>query len=132
MLPALTVIYSHDGPRQMRTVARYFLGSPVEFDISLRASLNDKFTKLTTQWQDETWFMSNADNIAKHPAYQEIIQMGKPALPLILDAMRTAPNHWFWALNLITNADAVKAEHAGNIQAMTQDWLDWGKKHCII
>jgi hypothetical protein len=95
-------------------------------------NLRDKFARLAAQWQNETWFMSNADNIAKHPAYQEIIRMGKSALPFILQAMRAEPNHWFWALNLITKFDAVKVEHAGDVTAMTQDWLDWGREQHII
>jgi hypothetical protein len=60
-----------------------------------------------------------------HPAYQRIIGLGPSALPCIFREMRRSPDYWFWALRSMTGEDPVPAEHAGNLVAMSQDWLQW-------
>ena len=60
--------------------------------------------------------------------YQAIIGMGETALPFILDEMRQRDGHWFWALRAITGENPVPPEHRGNVEAMTQDWLQWARQ----
>ena len=64
-----------------------------------------------------------------HPAYQQIIGMGEYALPLIFQALQREPDHWFWALGAITGENPVPDAHAGDLDAMTSDWLSWGDAH---
>jgi len=64
-----------------------------------------------------------------HPAYQRIIGMGKDAIPIVLNEMSVRPGHWFWALRAITGENPVPAGHAGNIKAMSEDWIEWGRQH---
>lgn len=130
--PMLGMPFGYESPPQMRLTAVYGPKRLVDYDINQHTTLSERFNRLASQWQEETWFMSNADNMARHPAYQEIIRMGKPAVPLILSAMRKKPHHWFWALNIINRFDVVKKEHAGNIKAMTRDWLEWGVENGLI
>ena len=66
-----------------------------------------------------------------HPAYQQIIGMGKEAIPLILNQMSVEPDHWFWALKSITNEDPVPEEVKGDIIKMTELWLEWGQSYGI-
>ena len=67
--------------------------------------------------------------MAMHPTYQQIIGMGEPALPLIFQDLRREPDHWFWALGAITGENPVPDAHAGDLDAMTHDWLSWGEAH---
>jgi hypothetical protein len=84
-----------------------------------------RFTKLKLMWLEETMFVSSIDKMALHPAYQQIIGMGPVAVPLIMEELRTSPNHWFWALKSITGNDPVPLEKRGDVKAMAQEWLSW-------
>ena len=44
----------------------------------------ERFNELADQWETETVFLSNIGRACQHPAYQKIISMGEPAVPLIL------------------------------------------------
>jgi hypothetical protein len=88
-----------------------------------------KFITLAGKWKNETQFSATMIEIAMHPAYQQIIGMGSAAVPLILQRLATEPDHWFWALKAITGDDPVAEDHRGNLKAMTQSWLAWGRKH---
>jgi hypothetical protein len=67
-----------------------------------------------------------------HPAYQQIIGMGRAAIPLILREVSIKQGQWFWALKSITNEDPVKPEHRGIVAAMSRAWLQWGKERGYI
>jgi hypothetical protein len=60
-----------------------------------------------------------------HPAYQRIIGMGRPALPMIFKALHDRQEHWMWALRSITGEEA--AAGASNFKAAAAAWLAWGK-----
>jgi hypothetical protein len=66
-----------------------------------------------------------------HPAYQQIIGMGKEALPFLIRELERNPDHWFWALRAITGEDPVPAEHRGRVRLMAQDWVKWARKRGV-
>src|SRR5947209_7891445 len=76
-------------------------------------SLQRRFADLVRQWKEATRFASSITDMATHPAYQQLIGMGKEALPLILDELRREPDHWFWALKAITGEDPVPPADRG-------------------
>jgi len=86
-----------------------------------------KFLTLKADWEIETAHLSSITEIAMHPAYQQIIGMGRVSIPLILSEMKKKPGHWFWALKSITGEDPVLPAQRGRIKAMTEAWLRWGK-----
>jgi len=63
-----------------------------------------------------------------HPAYQQIIGLGPPALPLILAELDRELDHWFWALKAISGEDPVPIESRGNMREMANAWLKWGRE----
>ena len=65
----------------------------------------------------------------RHPAYQSIIDIGAEAVPWLLERLAQSPDHWFYALNQITDAQPVQPEHQGNINAMAEEWIAWGKQN---
>ena len=92
-------------------------------------ALERKFQDLSSRWRRETALHSSVAAIAMHPAYQQIIGLGEPALPLIFGELRHEPDHWFWALGAITGENPVPDDHAGDLEAMADDWLSWGGAH---
>jgi hypothetical protein len=88
----------------------------------------ERFNRLATQWKKETFLLSKVSAKVIHMAYQKIIGMGAAAVPLILkDLLKNGPNHWFWALHAITEEDPVPKDKVGDITAMTEAWLQWGR-----
>ncbi|MCS6976086.1 MAG: hypothetical protein NZM31_03620 [Gemmatales bacterium] len=88
-----------------------------------------RFADLVRQWKEATRFTSSITEMAMHPAYQQIIGMGREALPLIFEELRREPDHWFWALRAITGEDPVAPEDRGKLSAMTAAWLRWAEEH---
>jgi len=66
------------------------------------------------------------------PEYQQIIGMGRDAVPLILEELQKEPDHWFWALAATTGEDPVPPEHKGKLSEMTKAWLEWGERHGYV
>ena len=67
--------------------------------------------------------------VHEHPAHREIISMGEPAVPLILERMQLQGGHWFHALREMTNANPMKPDDRGNVGAMQAAWLEWGERN---
>ncbi len=91
-----------------------------------------KFNNLKTEWEEDTAFLSSILEISMHPAYQQIIGMGETALPLILNELINKTGHWFWALKSITGEDPITLNQRGNINKMTNAWIQWGIENNYI
>src|SRR5262245_13401861 len=90
--------------------------------------LENRFERLAKAWKRDTLYESFGKRIVTHPAYLEIIGMKQAAIPLILrDMQRGPPAQWFWALISLTGSSPVTQEHSGDMQRMTEAWLEWGK-----
>ena len=106
------------------TLSRYFVH---DLDMSIEPDVETQFKGLRDAWKEETGMLSNVTKKCMHPAYQQIIGMGKEAVPYILKDLETSKDDWFWALWAITKHDPIPHEDAGNIDKMTEAWLIWGK-----
>ncbi|MEC4818386.1 MAG: hypothetical protein SAK29_34710 [Scytonema sp. PMC 1069.18] len=91
------------------------------------AQIETMFLELAEQWRRETGMLSVVTKISMHPAYQRIIGMGQPVVPLIMRELEREPDHWFWALSAITGANPVKPEQRGRLNQMAQAWIEWGR-----
>ena len=87
--------------------------------------LRPEFEALSEQWQRETRHLSQIAKKVLHPAYFRIIGMGEPVIPLLLEALRDRPAHWFTALKATANFDPVTA--GSNPSATREAWIKWGK-----
>jgi hypothetical protein len=92
----------------------------------------ERFASLANKWRDDTQFLSSTTEIATHPAYQGIIGMGKPVLPLILVDLRDHGGQWYWALKAISNEDPVVPADRGFVKKMKAAWLNWGLRKGLI
>ena len=86
-----------------------------------------EFEILADEWIRERPRRADVAAMAKHPAYQQIIEMGDPAVGWLLGKLAEKPDHWFPALNRITGATPVPEQSQGKLEAMTEAWLSWGK-----
>ena len=92
--------------------------------------LRPEFSILADQWRSNTRHLSLVSKKITDPAYLRIIGMGRPALPLLLEALRDKPSHWFAALRAVANTDP--AGLAANPSEARKAWLDWGKSEGYI
>src|SRR5438445_571396 len=94
--------------------------------------LRQRFQRLVGEWKKQSRLLSNTVQMAMLPAYQRIIGMGLPAVPLILEELQREPDQWFWALEAITQTNPVPPEAAGKVRLMAQAWIEWGHKHGFL
>jgi hypothetical protein len=95
-------------------------------------ALADQFQTLAAQWKAATAFLSSTTAMVTHPAYQAIIALGPPVVPLLLQDLARGPVHWFEALQAITGEDPVPPQDWGKIPAMAAAWLAWGRTRGLI
>ena len=88
----------------------------------------ERFGRLAAQWKTGRGPVSSLSEMVMYPAYQQIIGMGRSAIPFLLRELEQSPDHWFWALKSITGIDPVPPEHRWDIALMSDDWLRWGRE----
>lgn len=94
--------------------------------------LKQRFNSLATRWKKETMNLSFVQQMVLHPAYQEIIGLGPGVIPLILNELEKEPDFWFWALRSLTAEDPTTKEMRGDLEAMTDAWLTWGRENAYL
>jgi hypothetical protein len=104
-----------------------YLRHLVERDVAY--SVEERFQQLADEWRQAVAPLSSVTRIVAHPAYQAIIALGEPVVPLILRDLAREPDHWFVALRTVTGADPVPPEDAGKMDRMAAAWVRWGKEH---
>ena len=98
----------------------------------VQADLQDRFGQLKDQWKAESRYLSNTAQISMLWPYQQIIGMGPAVVPLILAELQREPDHWFWALEAITGENPAQPETQGNVEGMSQSWIDWARQKGIV
>jgi len=116
---------SEDKDKDISTSA---LDVPVHTEDDEPETMETQFNHLANTWKAETGMLSRLDQKYMHPAYQQIIGMGKAAIPFILRDLRATRGHWFWALRAIARENPVPQESAGDIDKVIEAWLEWGRK----
>lgn len=96
----------------------------------LDADVAEIFRDLAAQWQRETAFLSIVRDRITHPAYLQIIGLGRLALPLLLTELRENPDHWFMALYSIAREDP--ASGSTSFEETTAKWLSWGRERGLM
>lgn len=97
-----------------------------------RLTTAERFRRLAAEWKEQSRYLSDTRRMAMLRPYQAIIGMGLPVVPLILEELRAAPGHWFWALEVITDENPVPADANGDVRRMTDSWLNWGREQGLL
>jgi hypothetical protein len=114
------------GPFNLATVS--FVAPPTETRPELCVDDSLIFKQLADQWRVERGSTSSTTEMVLCTAYQSIIGMGPGAIPLILSKLESEgddPDHWFWALQVLTRANPVSEEDEGNLLNMRRAWFTW-------
>jgi hypothetical protein len=90
-------------------------------------SFKRRFRKLVDQWEGETGMLSLMQQRYSHPAYQEILKMGSGVIPLIIEELKTNPDHWFDALRTLTGENPAK--DLKTFDEACESWIKWGQNN---
>lgn len=91
-------------------------------------SVEERFRRLAAVWRTDTAYISSTSELTAHPAFQEIVDMGSAAIPLLLRELENGAGHWHRALRRIAGVDPVPPEDRGNGARTAEAWLRWGKE----
>jgi hypothetical protein len=94
-----------------------------------QADTEATFAALAAKWKSEAGTIASFPKKFMHPAYQDIVGLGPVAIGPILRELQRSPHYWFHALRHIAKYDPVKPEDRGNLKAMTEAWLEWGRDY---
>jgi hypothetical protein len=87
------------------------------------------FQGLAEEWKASRGPATTVRMMTQHPAYKAIIELGEPAVPLLLEELDQEPDHWFDALRAITGANPVRPEDRGDLEKMAGSWIEWGRSN---
>lgn len=90
-------------------------------------TLQTKFKRLRDLWNSETMHLFSVSEMAKHPAYLEIISMGKAVLPLIIEDMKYGKSgFWYYAIHVLTGSSPEIPSYArGKIHLLNLLYIAW-------
>ncbi len=123
------------GPREdiWEELTNIWIGKEGRLKIAIvKQSMEERFTSLKKEWEEHTMVLSSPTAKAMHPSYQSIIGMGYDVVKYLLCDLQSEPNHWFWALKAITGCDPVPPEDVGDVERMSEAWINWGRESGII
>jgi hypothetical protein len=93
-------------------------------------TMEQRVQRLLATWRDETAVISSSTALVAHPAYRELIALGRPALPyLFRDLEQTHDGHLSSALAAITGAQPVQPGDGGRIRLVAERWLNWAREN---
>ncbi len=90
------------------------------------------FEELALGWSEGTAHLSSPSKLIEHPAYRQMIGLGPAVLPLLLLDLEESGRFWFPALNAISGENPVTDDAAGDVERMTDAWLQWGRANGLI
>ena len=88
--------------------------------------IEEQFKGLVNQWRLETSHMSSTNDITSNSNYLEIISLGMPAVPLILNELKSHNESWYKALREITRENPVIEKYQGHYPEMAALWINLG------
>lgn len=92
--------------------------------VEVDPELERRFDELVEQWIRAR--RGASVRIHEHPAYDEILAMGPPAIPLILQHLRDHGWHWQRLLRELTGENPVP-EGEFDRQRTRELWREWGE-----
>ena len=89
-----------------------------------------RFHELAEQWEKDAMFLSTGETDL--PSHKAIVDLGEPAVSLILERMQVKGGRWYHALRDITGEDPADPADWGNVAAIQQAWLRWGRDRGLV
>lgn len=123
---------ANDLARLHRAGAIARINALLDVGVKEDAALDATFRALADTWRRETGYLSSPAKKTQHSAYQAIIALGAPAVPLILAELAEQSDHWFEALEKITGVSQASDTRRPGTADLTKAWLKWGRKNNLI
>ncbi len=89
-----------------------------------------RFHALLNRWRVDTALSSRIQDKVDSRAFQAIVQIGRPAVPLIVKELRHHPDFLFLALHRITGENPVPA-NCTKPSDMVEAWLSWADRNNV-
>ena len=89
-----------------------------------------KFESLAAEWKTHQMGLSTTNY--HHAAYLQIIGMGMPAVPFLLNRLRAGERRWVVAIKSIAGEQVDTPEMRGDAERVLQAWIDWGVQRGFI
>lgn len=89
------------------------------------------FNALAQQWSDHCQSVALSSNINDYlntPSYHELVKLGSPAIPLIMERYRTDNLPWGFVLDEITGLHMIEDRNHFSPPEIKKRWLDWWDK----
>lgn len=96
-----------------------------------KLGLINRFRNLYRSWVEQTGFLSSLTDIVSNPCFEEIVLLGRDALPMIFAEIEREPSFLFVAAKRITGVNPVLENSAGRVDLMCADWLRWANAEGI-
>lgn len=91
------------------------------------ANIEEKFAALAKIWRKHVRGKSVISY--SHPAYFQVMGMGRSVVPLLLREVSKGVGTWYVALQSIVGEPAESIEMRGDAAAVREAWLDWGRRN---
>ncbi|NVJ00775.1 hypothetical protein HV824_22010 [Myxococcus sp. AM009] len=91
-----------------------------------------RFDRLAKEWGAHCAEHREASNpyaFLNHPAFEALVALGRPAVPLIFERYREGSLFWGAALRRITGISTFGDGVVGKLDATRRDWLSWWETH---
>jgi hypothetical protein len=99
---------------------------------STAENIEERFLRLANEWSRETGHISSASDLINDTRYQQIISLGWPVVPYLLNDLERNRRFWFPALAAITGLRPFDPGDASNYRRMADAWLHWGRRKGLI
>jgi len=90
--------------------------------------VRERFMVLAHNWHDETDHLSSPSSISCNDTFLEILSLGEPVIPFILQDLQERGGYWYQALRILSQTDPVPSEDRGQVPKMKGAWLNWGQR----
>jgi hypothetical protein len=90
-------------------------------------TLRPVFEEYARRWHEDVRHLSSTTKRTHHFSPLAIVAMGRPAIPLLLEALAEGEGDWDIALAEITGFCAPSAAVAGRMGDIRAAWLGWGQ-----
>lgn len=97
--------------------------------------VKDKFNILADRFETESQNYQTFTEYDNNKAFNEMIKMGYPIIPFVLERIQSHPSYLYLVLNSITYRDVDKLESShldSNLEEQVLSWLNWGKEKKYI
>lgn len=99
----------------------------------VREQIKIEFDKLSEEAENIVGFYSHPELITCHPVYKKIIDIGEPAIPFILEKLKSENGYmWTYFLKTLTSENPVDESHKLDMDIIRKDWKNWGKENGYI